>query len=193
MSSKLVIGVDYGTDSARALVVDVVSGEIISSSEMIYPLWSKGEFCDPVKRIYRQSPEDYLEVLKNILPDAISKAPGDIFDDIIAISFDTTGSTPALVGNNGLPLALEPAFKHNPNAMFVLWKDYSAIREAEMINYYAKKCKVEINLNDTYTFNTGVKDWPFQKIFGDAAGGEDYKIHNKWTDSVGSETKTIIP
>lgn len=134
-----VIGIDYGSDSVRSVIVDTKDGKEISSSVHYYSRWSKGLYCDPLKNMFRQHPLDYIEGLENTILDCIKKAPSGIAKSIVAISVDTTGSTPVAVDNDGRPLALREEFSENPNAMFVLWKDHTAVKEAEEINTVAKK------------------------------------------------------
>jgi L-ribulokinase len=131
---KYVIGLDYGTDSCRALIVDALTGEEQASSVKYYPRWAKGLFCQPNTNQYRQHPCDYIECLESSVKEALSKCDASVAEQVVGISFDTTGSTPVLTDRNGTPLALLPEFAENPNAMFVLWKDHTAIREAAEIN-----------------------------------------------------------
>lgn len=131
---KYVIGLDFGTDSARAVIVDATKGIELASSVKYYPRWVEGKYCDPASNQYRQHPLDYLEVTEFIIKDALSKCNSDVAEGVAAISVDTTGSTPVLVNDEGTPLSMIPEFKENPNAMFVLWKDHTAIDEAEKIN-----------------------------------------------------------
>ena len=135
---KYVIGVDYGTDSVRSVIVDAVNGREISSAVFIYPRWKTGTFCDPAKNQFRQHPLDYLEGLEASIRGALENAPKGAAEHVVGISVDTTGSTPVAVDRNGTPLALLPEFKDNPNAMFVLWKDHTAVQEAGEINALAK-------------------------------------------------------
>ena len=134
MERQFVIGLDYGSDSARAVVVDVRTGETVATSVKYYPRWSKGLYCDPAANRYRQHPLDYIEVLEASVREALAQAPAGAAQRVIGIAFDTTGSTPAFTDAAGKPLALTPGFEENPNAMFVLWKDHTAIREAAEIN-----------------------------------------------------------
>ena len=134
---KYVIGLDYGSDSARALVVNAESGEILATSVKYYPRWKKGLYCNPKINQWRQHPKDYLEVLEATVTEALSKCAPDVAKNVVGIAFDTTGSTPAFTDETGTPLAMLPEFAENPNAMFVLWKDHTAIKEAAEIN---EKC-----------------------------------------------------
>jgi L-ribulokinase len=136
---KYVIGLDYGTDSARAVVVNAETGEELASSVKYYPRWMEGKFCVPTANQYRQHPQDYIDVLEFTVKDALSKCPAGTAENIVGIGFDTTGSTPVFADKNGTPLAMLPEFAENPNAMFVLWKDHTAIKEANEINELAAK------------------------------------------------------
>lgn len=135
---KYVIGLDYGTDSCRAVIVDAETGKEIASSVKYYQRWKAGKYCTPLKNQYRQHPLDYVETLEESVREALSKSPKGTAEKIAGISFDTTGSTPVLINSKGLPLALMPEHAENPNAMFVLWKDHTAIEEAAKINELAK-------------------------------------------------------
>lgn len=136
---KYVIGLDYGSDSARAVVVNAENGEELASSVKYYPRWMEGKYCVPTANQYRQHPQDYIDVLEYTVKDAISKCPAGTAENVVGIAFDTTGSTPVFTDKNGVPLAMLPEFAENPNAMFVLWKDHTAIKEANEINELAGK------------------------------------------------------
>ena len=73
-TSKYVIGVDFGTDSVRALIVDAFSGKEISGKVEFYPRWKKGLYCDPAKNQYRQHPDDYLEAMTKAIKSALQEA-----------------------------------------------------------------------------------------------------------------------
>ena len=139
MNNKFVIGVDYGTDSVRSVILNAINGNKISSSVFYYPRWKDGLYCDPNQNQFRQHPLDYIEGLEFTIKDCLKKAGKNIAENIKAISVDTTGSTPVAVNKNGTPLALLPEFETNPNAMFVLWKDHTSVKEAAEFNEHAKK------------------------------------------------------
>ncbi len=140
MSQKsYVIGVDYGTDSVRSVILDALNGEEIASSVFAYPRWKEGLFCVPAQNQFRQHPLDYVEGLEYTIKDCLQKGGETIALRIKAISIDTTGSSPAAVDATGTPLALLKGFENNPNAMFVLWKDHTSVNEAAEINEHAGK------------------------------------------------------
>jgi L-ribulokinase len=135
-----VIGVDYGSDSVRSVLVDAKNGRELASSVFYYPRWQQGLFCDAPQNQFRQHPLDYIEGLEQTIKDCIAKAGGATAAAAVkAISVDTTGSTPVAVDESGTPLALLPGFETNPHAMFVLWKDHTGIKEAAEINEHATK------------------------------------------------------
>lgn len=136
--SKYTLGVDFGTDSVRTVLVDTGNGAEIASSVFYYPRWKQGKYCIPSRNQFRQHPLDYVEGLESTIKAVVSKAPAGVPGNIVAISVDTTGSTPVAVDKNGIPLSLLPEFAENPNAMFVLWKDHTATAEADEINKVAK-------------------------------------------------------
>ena len=142
-TANYVIGVDYGTDSVRSVLVDTANGKEISASVFLYPRWQKGLYCKPSINQFRQHPLDYVEGLTHTIKDCLAKARGaDIAHLVKGISIDTTGSSPVAVDAAGTPLALKPGFEENPNAMFVLWKDHTAVKEAAEINEHATKFPV---------------------------------------------------
>ena len=125
------IGIDFGSDSARAVLVNAVTGAIEASSSMNYPRWMKGLYCDAAAQQHRQHPLDYLECLERILGEVVAACPDR--KAIRAIAVDTTGSTPCFTDEKGLPLSLREEFKNDPDAMFILWKDHTGTLEAEQI------------------------------------------------------------
>ncbi|GHB51583.1 ribulokinase [Persicitalea jodogahamensis] len=137
MSNPYTIGIDYGTDSVRALVVDTRTGESVGTAVHYYERWKKGLYCDAEASQFRQHPLDYLEGLESVVKGALAEAPAEVRQNVVGISVDTTGSTPVAVDRQGTPLALLPEFAHNPSGMFILWKDHTANAEAEEINRLA--------------------------------------------------------
>src|SRR5436190_18113997 len=139
---KFVIGLDYGTDSVRSVILDASNGNEISSSVFYYPRWRDGLYCEPYQNQFRQHPLDYIEGLALTVKDCLAKAGNSVAKNIKAISVDTTGSTPVAVDRSGTPLSLLPQFENNPNAMFVLWKDHTSTKEAAEFNEHAAKLDV---------------------------------------------------
>jgi L-ribulokinase len=139
MAASFVIGVDYGTDSVRSIIADCSNGNEIASSVFYYPRWKKGLYCNASENLFRQHPLDYVEGLEHTIKECLQKAGAEVASNIKAISIDTTGSTPVAVDKHGTPLALLEGFQENPHAMFVLWKDHTATKEAAEINAHATK------------------------------------------------------
>ena len=91
---KYVIGLDYGSDSCRAVVVNAATGEEMASAVKYYPRWMEGKYCVPTANQYRQHPLDYIEGLEYTVKTALSKCPAGTAEKVVGIAFDTTGSTP---------------------------------------------------------------------------------------------------
>jgi L-ribulokinase len=137
VNDACVVGIDFGTDSVRTVVVDV-SGRLLGSAVRAYPRWAQGRYCDPHKNQFRQHPLDYVESMEAATVEALRAAGAGVAQRVRGIAVDTTGSTPALADAAGRPLALTPGFEENPDAMFVLWKDHTAVDEAEEVNRLAR-------------------------------------------------------
>jgi L-ribulokinase len=136
--NPLILGVDFGTDSVRTVVIDASNGKELASDVALYRRWAKGRYCDPAKNRFRQHPLDYVEGLTESVKAALAKAGKKAGDRVTGIGIDTTGSTPCAVDKAGTPLALTKGFEEDPDAMFVLWKDHTAVAEAEHINRIAR-------------------------------------------------------
>src|ERR1700712_3024599 len=89
-----VIGVDYGTDSVRSIIVDTANGNEIASSVYFYPRWKDQLFCDASINQFRQHPLDYVEGLEATIKKCLLQAGENVAANIRAISVDTTGSSP---------------------------------------------------------------------------------------------------
>lgn len=160
-TENYVIGVDFGTDSCRALLVDAASGDVAAVSVASYPRWKQGQYCDPLSDRYRQHPLDYVESFESTMRDLLDRVGADEFKKVRAISFDTTGSTPVLTDRAGTPLALCPGFADDPDAMFILWKDHTAKAEAEQINALAHRWEVDFT---AYSGGTYSAEWAWAKV-----------------------------
>ena len=139
--SQYAIGLDYGTNSVRGLLVDVQSGEELASSVFAYPHGKAGIILDERDPdVARQHPQDYLDGAEAVIVGVLSQAastPGFSPEQVIGLGVDTTGSTPIPVNAEGTPLALTPEFADNPAAMVYLWKDHTGHAEAAEITAIA--------------------------------------------------------
>lgn len=161
-NENYVIGADFGSDSVRCVVLDAANGKNLASEVVYYPRWAKGLYCDPKINQFRQHPLDYTESLTKAIVSALSQAGKGVAEKVRAICVDTTGSTPVLADKNGTALALLPQFKDDPDAMFILWKDHTAVEEADEINKVAHSCME----NDYTKYEGGVysSEWFWAKI-----------------------------
>ena len=160
-NKKYVIGLDFGTDSCRALIVDVRNGDEVATGVSFYPRWKAGLYCDAQSNRYRQHPLDYIESMTEAVHTALSHLTEEEIASICGLCFDTTGSTPALTDCNGMPLALNPEFAEEPDAMFILWKDHTAVREAEQINALVKERNLDYLLYEGGTYSS---EWVWSKV-----------------------------
>jgi L-ribulokinase len=135
--SNTVIGLDYGTDSVRAILIDAVSGKELSTAVHWYTRWKEQKYCNASINQFRQHPLDHLEGLEHAIKEVV-KSSNINPSDVKGICIDTTGSSPMPISKDGISLALLDEYKDNPNAMMVLWKDHTSIAEAEKINEVAR-------------------------------------------------------
>lgn len=132
-----VIGLDYGSDSVRAVLIDTQNGAELASEVFWYPRWKEQQYCNPGINQFRQHPLDHIEGLEYTITSVISQS-GVAPESIASICIDTTGSSPLPLNNEGKPLALVDGFKENPNALMILWKDHTSVKEANEINELAR-------------------------------------------------------
>jgi len=139
------LGVDFGTNSLRALIVDLDDGAEVASCVFDYPDGEHGVLLDPKDpHLARQNPADYIEGFMQSVGKAVRSAGrrrGFRPDRIVGIGVDTTGSTPLPVDRNGMPLAMQPAFRKQLAAHAWLWKDHTSHAEAAEITEKAARGK----------------------------------------------------
>lgn len=145
MSAKYTIGLDYGTNSVRCLIVDVKNGREVSTAVWGYAHGTQGVILSRDPSLARQHPSDYIKgtgiTIKQALADAKKTIPGFNASQVVGIGVDTTGSTPLPVDKNGQPLAFQKKFSSNPAAMAWLWKDHTSVKEAAEITDLAQKIR----------------------------------------------------
>lgn len=149
MASRYALGIDYGTNSCRSLLVDLDSGAEVGSTVFPYPSGELGILTDPRDpNVARQNPHDYLDglvvVVHGALEQAKSSVPGFDPTQVVGIGVDTTGSTPIPVDKSGTPLGLLPQFQGNLNAMVWLWKDHTGHAEAAEITRLGNEIRPQI-------------------------------------------------
>ncbi len=131
---KIFIGIDFGTDSARALAADS-HGRILAEAVQRYSRWAEGKYADAAAFRFRQHPLDYIEAMEAAVREVASSCDAA---RVCGIGLDTTASTPCLTSSDGVPLALSSRFSEEPDAMFILWKDHTTTAEATQITETAK-------------------------------------------------------
>ncbi len=146
---RYAIGIDYGTNSCRSLLIDLDNGMEAGSSVFNYPSGDMGILLDSKDpHVARQNPQDYLDGLENVTRGALEQAKAKVagFDaaQVVGIGIDTTGSTPIPVNRYGTPLGLLPEFKGNLNAMVWLWKDHTGHAEAAEITKLGNEIRPQI-------------------------------------------------
>jgi L-ribulokinase len=145
VSAKFTIGLDYGTNSVRALVVDTANGREVGTAVWNYAHGTAGVILSRDPNLARQHPADYVAgakiTIKNALADAKKNVRGFSANQVVGIGVDTTGSTPLPVDVNGQPLAFGKKFANEPAAMAWLWKDHTGVNEAAEITAHAKKMR----------------------------------------------------
>ena len=137
------IGIDYGTNSVRAVVVDTTDGNVVGTSVFNYPSGDDGVLLHPKDpHLARQNPADYIEGLRTSVNGALAAArqtAGFSADRVIGIGVDTTGSTPLPIDAHARPLALDPKWSRNLAAHAWLWKDHTSTSEAARITEIASQ------------------------------------------------------
>ena len=145
MKAQYTIGLDYGTNSVRALIVNIANGAEIAAAVWTYAHGTQGVILARDPNLARQHPADYINgaeiTIKQALATAKKSVKGFSADQVIGIGVDTTGSTPLPVDATGQPLAFQKRFANNPAAMAWLWKDHTGVNEAGEITALAKKMR----------------------------------------------------
>ena len=163
---RYTIGLDFGTNSVRALVVDVRTGAEAGTHVFDYPSGHRGVLLDPSEPLLaRQSPRDYVAGLEASVRGALEAAaavPGFSLDRVIGIGVDTTGSTPIPVDSAGRPLGLDPAWADSLEAQAWLWKDHTAHAEARAITEVASRLRPEYLAKCGGTYSS---EWFWSKIW----------------------------
>lgn len=172
---SLVAGADFGTDSVRVVVIDALTGEKAATAVAYYPRWQKQMYCDAAANQFRQHPLDYIESFTECMRETIART-GARKGDLRAIAIDTTGSTPCPVDRSCTPLALLDGFRDDPDAMFHLWKDHTAVEEAKEINHVFSTAKMD------YTMYQGIysSEWYWAKILRTVRNNERVRLA-AWT------------
>ncbi|MFC1783865.1 ribulokinase [Planctomycetota bacterium] len=160
------MGLDFGTNSVRCLIVDTANGDEVATAIHNYQTGEEGVILDFADHnLARQNPADYLRGIEVTIKEALAKAKksNKHFDanKVIGIGVDTTGSTPMPLDKEGTPLGLREEFKDNPNAQAWLWKDHTGHAEAAEITELAAKEHPEYLAKCGGTYSS---EWFFSKI-----------------------------
>jgi len=165
MNNRYTIGLDYGTNSVRALVVDITNGRELGTAVWNYKHGNEGVILSRDPNLARQHPADYVQgtalSIRKALAAAKQRLKGFNPEQVIGIGVDTTGSTPLPVDRNGHPLAFQKRFAKNPDAMAWLWKDHTGVAEAAEITELARKLRPQYLAKCGGVYSS---EWFFSKI-----------------------------
>jgi L-ribulokinase len=165
MSPKYSLGLDYGTNSVRTIIVNTANGREVATAVWNYSQGNQGVILSRDPNLARQHPADYVsgaeKAIKSALAQARKSVRGFQPDQVIGIGVDTTGSTPIPVDRNGRPLGLDRRFAKNPAAMAWLWKDHTGVAEAEEITNLARQIRPQYLAKCGGTYSS---EWFFSKI-----------------------------
>ena len=164
--SKYAIGLDFGTNSCRSLIIDVANGKELATHVFPYPSGTDGVIVDSSNpHLARQNPADYLAGIEVTVGEAMKKAraaePKFAPRDVIGIGVDTTGSSPMPVDAEGQALCFNKKFEHDPAAMVWLWKDHTSYAEAAQITEAAKATRPQYMAKVGGTYSS---EWFWSKI-----------------------------
>jgi len=165
MSASYTLGLDYGTNSVRTVIVSTANGREVATAVWNYSQGTNGVILSRDPNLARQHPADYVTGAEISIKKAIAEAKKSVrgfrAEQIIGIGVDTTGSTPLPVDRNGRPLALDRRFSKNPAAMAWLWKDHTGVAEASEITELARQLRPEYLAKCGGTYSS---EWFFSKI-----------------------------
>jgi len=165
MATQYTIGLDYGTNSVRALIVNVANGAEVAAAVWTYAHGTQGVVLSRDPNLARQHPADYLAgaeiTIKQALATAKKNVKGFSAAQIIGIGLDTTGSTPLPVDANGQPLVYQKIFANHPAALAWLWKDHTSVNEAAEITALAKKIRPQYLAKCGGTYSS---EWFWSKL-----------------------------
>jgi L-ribulokinase len=160
------LGVDFGTNSVRALIVRCSDGAEAGACVVDYPSGDQGVLLDADDhQVARQNPGDYLFGLERSVQGALAAArdkPGFHAARVVGVGVDTTGSSPIPVDRRNRPLAFDPAFKDDLNAQCWLWKDHTSWREAKAITELAAQRRPQFIAKCGGTYSS---EWWWAKIW----------------------------
>jgi len=165
MARQYSIGLDYGTNSVRALIVDAANGREVATAVWNYTHGKQGVILGRDPNLARQHPADYLRGAESTIRQALARAAKAVRGfkpaQVAGIGVDTTGSTPIPVDAQGSPLALNPKFADEPAVMAWLWKDHTGIAEAVEITELAARIRPQYLAKCGGTYSS---EWFFSKI-----------------------------
>jgi L-ribulokinase len=179
MKAQYTIGLDYGTNSVRALIVDVRNGREVGTAVWQYAHGDRGVILARDPNLARQHPADYLTGAETTIKQALRQAKINP-SQVIGLGVDTTGSTPLPVDANGQPLAFDKRFAKNPAALAWLWKDHTSVAEAAEITALAKKMRPQYLAKCGGTYSS---EWFFSKILHcKRTAPEVYDAAHSWVE-----------
>jgi L-ribulokinase len=165
MRAAYTIGLDYGTNSVRTVIVDTADGREIATAVWGYAHGTQGVILSRDPNLARQHPKDYVTGAEITLKQALAQARRNVRgfrpEQVIGMGVDTTGSTPIPVDAAGQPLAFQKAFANDPAAMAWLWKDHTGVAEAAEITALARKLRPQYLVKCGGTYSS---EWFFSKI-----------------------------
>ena len=163
--ARYAIGLDFGTNTVRTVIVDVADGRQVAESLWAYEHGVDGVILSHDPNLARQHPADYVKGTRETIRRALAAARRGVRgfgpEQVVGIGVDTTGSTPIPVDRNGKPLALSPRFARNPAAMAWLWKDHTSTQEAAAITELARTLRPQYLARCGGTYSS---EWFFSKV-----------------------------